>query len=72
MTQKLQMENGTNANPQLQTERCWLLLDAGAGWAWIAVMPPANGFRDVVERRSLGTFRLAMEPREMEGVVVAL
>jgi hypothetical protein len=58
-------------NPPLQTE--WLgLLDAGARWAWIAVMPPADGFGDVVEGRSLRAFRFAVEKAEMEFFVVAL
>ena len=35
-------------------------------------MPPADGLGDIVERRSLRAFRLAMEQAEMEFFVVAL
>lgn len=58
-------------NPPLPMERLGLL-DAGACWAWIAMMPPADGFGDVVEGRSLRAFRLAVEEAEMKLIVVAL
>jgi hypothetical protein len=35
-------------------------------------MPPADGFGDVVEGRSLRAFRFAVEKAEMEFFVVAL
>jgi hypothetical protein len=48
------------------------LLDAGACWAWVAVMPPANGLGNIVEGRGFFAFRLAVEEAETELFVVAL
>lgn len=50
----------------------WRLLHAGACWAWVAVMPPAYGLGNAVERRGSLAVRLAMEPLEMELFVMAL